>query len=218
MSEIRSLLTKTAHQVFGQETDIEDAIAAAGLRELPTQDGVDLGDIAAVVRVAAYHASNFGEHLMPPVGNDPDRRALLRAVQISGALDRVLDLTVEYSIERHQFGQPLHRFQAVQAHLVTLAGLAALTRAAVDAAVVNPTSQRVAIAKVLAGRASTDGAVAAHQVHGAIGLTREYKLRRFTTLLWRWRDQDGTEADWSEQLGCSLAQQYGSFWEKVTTG
>ena len=60
---------------------------------------------------------------------------LSRAVLISGALDRVLSLSLRYAKEREQFGRPLAAFQAVQQQLALLAVEVAAARAAVDAAV-----------------------------------------------------------------------------------
>ena len=42
------------------------------------------------------------------------RGALLRSIQMSGALRRVLDMTVAYATQRRQFGVAISRFQAVQ--------------------------------------------------------------------------------------------------------
>ncbi|MDQ6919187.1 MAG: acyl-CoA dehydrogenase family protein, partial [Candidatus Dormibacteraeota bacterium] len=64
--------------------------------------------------------------------------ALLRAVQIAGALERVLQLTVQYAGDRHQFGQPLRRFQAIGHQLAELAAETAAARAAADAAAEDP--------------------------------------------------------------------------------
>ena len=44
------------------------------------------------------------------------RGALCRSAQISGACDRIAEMTVEYAGQRSQFGQKINRFQAVAAH------------------------------------------------------------------------------------------------------
>jgi acyl-CoA dehydrogenase len=41
----------------------------------------------------------------------------------------------------------------------------------------------------------------AHQVHGAIGTTREHPLHRLTLRLWSWRDDFGSERHWQQELG-----------------
>jgi acyl-CoA dehydrogenase len=42
------------------------------------------------------------------------RSALVRAVQASAVLDKIVELSAGYAAERVQFGRPLARFQAVQ--------------------------------------------------------------------------------------------------------
>jgi acyl-CoA dehydrogenase len=44
----------------------------------------------------------------------------------------------------------------------------------------------------------------AHQVHGAIGFTQEYRLHHLTRRCWSWRDEAGGEATWSRFLGAGL--------------
>ena len=71
-------------------------------------------------------------------GATPDalllRGALCRATQMAGALERMSQLTVDYTAERQQFGRPVGRFQAVQQHLVWGAQHAALVSMAADGA------------------------------------------------------------------------------------
>ncbi len=141
----------------------------------------------------------------------------MRSAQMVGALERVRELTVGYAAERRQFGQPLNRFQAVQQQLAELAGEVALAAAAVEVAAADPTPLRVAAARVVAGRAAGRASAIAHQVHGAIGFTHEHPLHRFTTRLWRWRDEHGTEAAWAESLGTLLARAGADrVWEALT--
>lgn len=129
------------------------------------------------------------------------RGALARAVAIAGALETVLDLTVAYARQREQFGRPIGRFQAVQQQLAELAGEVAAARAAADAAVERPDALHVAAAKLRAGEAASRSAAIAHQLHGAIGVTQEYALHRFTLRLWSWRDEFGSEEEWAIELG-----------------
>ena len=139
------------------------------------------------------------------------RGALARAIAMSGALDRVLELTIAYAREREQFGRPIGRFQAIQQYLAELAGEATATAAAVEAAVTaeeaGPAPVAVAAAKVRAGLAAGRGAPIAHQVHGAIGATDEHELHLYTRRLWSWRDEFGSETEWSIDLGRRFAAQ-----------
>jgi acyl-CoA dehydrogenase len=137
------------------------------------------------------------------------RGALSRSVLIVGGLDALVPLAVRHATTRHQFGRPLSAFQAVQHHVVVAAAEAAAARAAVDAAVeacqdgfAAPGARlAVAAAKIRTAQAAGVAAAAAHQVHGAIGMTREHELHLITTRLWSWRAEWGGEAAWARELG-----------------
>jgi len=60
---------------------------------------------------------------------------LFRALLISGAARRALELTVAYVTEREQFGRPLGKMPAVQQEIARMAGEVALIGAAAQAAV-----------------------------------------------------------------------------------
>jgi len=130
---------------------------------------------------------------------------LVRLALMAGALEQVLALTVEYAGERIQFGRPIGRFQAIQQHLAVLAGETAAVVAAAEAAAedlaADPMALGVAAAKARAGEAVRRAAAIAHQVHGAIGFTREHRLHLFTRRLWSWRDECGDESMWWDEVG-----------------
>ena len=141
--------------------------------------------------------------------------AAVRAVQMSGALARVLDQSVQYATERVQFGRPISRFQAVQHELAVLAGEVAAATAAADAgaealagglALDDPKLADIATAKLRVGEAASTGAAIAHQVHGAMGFTYEHSLHHATRRLWSWRDEFGTENEWAVRLGRLFAR------------
>jgi acyl-CoA dehydrogenase len=139
--------------------------------------------------------------------------ALLRSVQLAGALERVLQLTVRQAGDREQFGQPIRRFQAVAHQLAQLAGEVVAARAAADAAAEDPQLWKIAAAKVRCGEAAGRAATIAHQVHGAVGFTDEHVLHHFTLRLWSWRDEFGTEEEWASVLGGLLRE---NLWETLT--
>jgi acyl-CoA dehydrogenase len=149
------------------------------------------------------------------------RYALARAVQLSAALDQVLSWTVQYAGERQQFGRPLGKFQAIQMELAEMAGEVTAVTALVDAAVQALDRQEsvtlaAAAAKVRAGAAVEVVARLAHQVHGAIGFTQEYKLHHLTRRCWSWRDEAGTEVAWSRVLGAGLVADPDGLWPALT--
>lgn len=135
--------------------------------------------------------------------------ALFRSVQMAGALERSLAYALQYANERVQFGRPIGKFQAVQHMLALLAGHAAAASAATDAAVeasrVAPEEFAVAVAKARSGEAAGKAAEIAHQVHGAMGFTREHNLHYTTRRLWSWRDEFGNETWWQTRLGRAVA-------------
>jgi len=140
--------------------------------------------------------------------------AAVRAQQIAGALDKVLELTVRYSMERVAFGKPISKFQAVQHNLARLGGeVAAAAAAAASAAdAIAETGLdgeaallEIAAAKIRSGEAAEAGSGIAHQVHGAIGYTDEHVLHRFTLRMLSWRDEVGDETFWCLKLGEFIA-------------
>ncbi|MDG4831651.1 acyl-CoA dehydrogenase family protein [Solwaraspora sp. WMMD1047] len=63
---------------------------------------------------------------------------------------------------------------------------------------------RVAVARVLCGQAATEVARGAHQLHGAMGVTREHPLHLASRRLWSWRDEDGSQRRWETMLAEAL--------------
>jgi acyl-CoA dehydrogenase len=120
------------------------------------------------------------------VGDELVRRgAWARCVQTIGVLDAAAALTVAHTRERQQFGRPLSAFQAVQHSLAAMAGEIERARAATTLAITAAadygfdsakTDYAVTVAKVAVGRAVQPVTTIAHQLHGAIGVTREHQL------------------------------------------
>lgn len=163
-----------------------------------------------------------------PVSLDQDRLvafgAAVRVQQMAGALEKVLEQSVQYALDRVQFGRPIAKFQAVQHNLATLAGEVAAASAAADAAaeacaLPEIAMGEIAIAKVRCGEAAGTGAAIAHQVHGAMGFTYEHSLHHATRRLWSWREEFGNEAVWAARLGRMVAQRGADeLWPFITAG
>jgi acyl-CoA dehydrogenase len=135
--------------------------------------------------------------------------AMIRAAQMAGALESLLEQSVRYATERKQFGRPIGNFQAVQHNLAILAGHVAAAGSAAEnafrAADRGDPAFEVAVAKVRAGEAAGVGAGIAHQAHGAIGFTYEHSLHFSTRRLWSWRAEFGSESRWAVRLGQQVA-------------
>jgi len=154
-----------------------------------------------------------------------ERGAFFRCLQMAGALEEVLELTVRYANERVQFGKPIGKFQAVQHQAAVLASHAAASSAAAHGALEalrrsqgTEIALEVMLAKIRIGEASGIAAAIAHQVHGAMGFTYEHVLHRSTRRLWSWRDEFGAEAHWAEQAGRLVSQTGGEgLWAYLTS-
>lgn len=133
------------------------------------------------------------------------RGALSRVMLMAGALEAMLDLTLEYTEGRKQFGRPVSRFQAVQQHLVWSAQDAALVRNAANIAARQTTRGdgrfEIAAARVLANECATTATRQCHQAHGAMGITQEHALHHLSRRLWAWRSEWAAPDEWSRRLG-----------------
>lgn len=167
---------------------------------------VDEGEVAIDRGMSAAEAHAFG--------------ALARACAISGALETMLDLSVAYAKERVQFGKPIAKFQAIQQQAAVLAGEAAAASAAVQTAVEGLTRQAsqfdIAVAKARASEAAGVVSAIAHEIHGAMGFTKEHALHLSTRRVWSWREEFGDEREWAGWIGRYVAQSGGeALWSAI---
>lgn len=140
--------------------------------------------------------------------------ALMRAMQMAGAADRILAIAVEYSKQRVQFGRPISTFQAIQHMLAELASCVAATIASAEAAardadeggLADGGSFSIAAAKTQASDFAHRIAAISHQSMGAMGFTHEHILHHYTRRLWVWRRDYGSETFWGEKIGAACAK------------
>jgi acyl-CoA dehydrogenase len=153
-----------------------------------------------------------------PKGFDQSQLMLMggvaRSLQIAGALESMLEISVRYSNERVAFEKKISKFQAVQHNLARLAGESAAALAAATSAadaIANSTAfndevfLEAAAAKIRCSEAAEKGGAIAHQVHGAIGFTIEHILHRYSLRALAWRDDFGSESYWAVELGKLVA-------------
>lgn len=140
---------------------------------------------------------------------------------MTGAIDKINDLTVQYTKEREQFGRPIHRFQLVQQHIVNLAGETAVALAAfnnvTDALLTDNHNNEVAYARIRFEETIQAVATISHQVHAAIGTTHEHSLHQYTRRLWSWRDEGKNTAYWTDVVATHLLENNSdSLWAYLT--
>ena len=154
------------------------------------------------------------------------KSALVRAIQVCAALDRIVALSIEHTTSRIQFGRPLAKFQTIQNLISDIAAEAALARSATEAALTAAITSDwstdrldflVAVARSCAGHAASVVVRNAHQVHGAIGTTREHRLHEFTRPALAWRSEFGSVAHWDAVVtDAALQAGAGGLWGVVT--
>lgn len=224
---------------WGARAELVVALAAAGPAPADGTRVVALDPALASVQpghnVAGEPSDRLTwDHALPRMVGTPQgdvaaelalRGALSRALLLAGAMEAAADLTVDYAGQRQQFGRPIAAFQAVAQRLVRMsseaeAGILATEVAARRFAEVGVEAGfEVGAAKASAGRAASEVATHAHQVHGAIGMTREYALHHFTRRLWTWRQEWGSEGRWSRAVGEQvIAAGADALWPRVATG
>jgi len=199
----RALLARAGHEAPQGPIALSSGtlpVIAAGIAQslLVATEGADM-------LVANPHGT---EGRIPIAGADPmplrSVAAVLRALQIAGAADRLLESTVAYANERQQFGKPIGRQQAVQQQLAVLAEHSVAARIAARYGCRSgpiPDLRDAAAAKYCTSVAAVEIAAIAHAVHGAIGISEEHDLQLVTRSLHAWRLSDGSESYWAEFLG-----------------
>lgn len=173
--------------------------------------------------LAELHGVPIG---LPLVNQLRLKSGLVRSIQVCAVLDRILDLSIEHVTSRIQFGRPLSKFQAVQNLVSDIAAEAALARAATEAALTLAVTSDwsadnleflVAVARSCTGHAASAVVRNAHQVHGAIGTTREHRLHEFTRAALAWRSEFGSVRYWDDQVTDSaMYASAGGLWGLIT--
>ena len=106
------------------------------------------------------------------------------AAQATGIAEAAYRAALKYARERHQFGQPIARFQAIQWILADMATRIEAARlltwsAAMRKDAGEPFSQAAAMCKLFASETATWVADKAIQVHGGYGYMKEYPVERY---------------------------------------
>lgn len=116
------------------------------------------------------------------IGTDPgiaDTAAILLAAEQIGAATRCLELTVEYTKQRVQFGRPIGSFQALKHRMADLHVAVQAARTVVGDAVAAPGPVSAALARLSASEAFCTVAGEAIQLHGGIAITWEHDMHLY---------------------------------------
>ncbi len=137
------------------------------------------------------------------IGTDPglaDTAAILLAAEQIGAASRCLDLTVEYTKQRVQFGRPIGSFQALKHRMADLYVAVESARAVVGDAIAAPGPASAALARLSASEAFTAVAGEAIQMHGGIAITWEHDIQLYFKRAYSSAELLGSPADQLRRL------------------
>jgi 3-oxocholest-4-en-26-oyl-CoA dehydrogenase beta subunit len=121
----------------------------------------------------------------PIVRRALDRAAVAKCCEMTGMMQRALELTVDYAKERKQFNRPIGSFQIIHHYCANMnseidGARFATYQAAWRISQGLPATREAAIAKAWMGEAFTRVITLAHQVHGAIAVTIDHELQYYT--------------------------------------
>jgi alkylation response protein AidB-like acyl-CoA dehydrogenase len=136
------------------------------------------------VRLDAGSVIGQVDQAWPVVKAALNRAALARSAETVGAMRAALDLSLAYSKERVQFGQPIGSFQAMQHYMadmwVDILGTRNLVhRAAWKLSVGEAADKEVSMAKIRAGEMGRKTTTVGHRIFAGIGFTMEHDLHLY---------------------------------------
>jgi len=126
-----------------------------------------------------------------PLNKILDLATIALAAEQAGGMQEVLDITVEYSKSRSQFGRSIAGFQAIKHKAADMMLRSEVARSAVyyaaciadealnDGPLANELSEAASIAKSHCSQAYFENAGEAIQIHGGVGFTWEYDVHLY---------------------------------------
>jgi len=154
------------------------------LASLTAQRGTELGDAAAV-------------------GVARDRATVALTAEQVGAAERILELTVQYSKDRVQFGRPIGSFQALKHRMADLYVLVEVARSASWGAVQGTVAPSVA--KAYCSEAFLTVAGECIQLHGGIAITWEHDAHLYFKRAHGSAQLFGTPDEHLRRIGAEMA-------------
>ena len=176
-SAIGTVVFDPGHVING---DVADVVIAADGEALTRWTSFSATPAVTMDITRRLAALEVGETV--PLGADPglaDLAAILLAAEQIGAASKCLDLTVQYTKDRVQFGRPIGSFQALKHRMSDLYVAVQSAKAVVDEAVADPSPTSAALARLAASEAFSKVAAEAVQMHGGIAITWESDIQLY---------------------------------------
>ncbi|MCU1480627.1 MAG: acyl-CoA dehydrogenase protein [Subtercola sp.] len=214
------LISGVAHTVLGADRAHSLVVSAGGVLYLveATSPGVTIESTPLLDRsrsAATVTLTGATGTPLEAVADDFLKTALLRAAVLVaadslGAASRLLELAVEYSKQRTQFGAAIGSFQAMKHAAATMLVDEEASRSIVYFAAASVDQNlpecalHAATAKAQGTASASHSAESALTMHGAIGYTWEHDLQ----LLYKRTKLDvplfGSPAEWNERIAAAL--------------
>ncbi len=145
-----------------------------------TQYRLDFKDVRVPV-ANLIGAENSGWATWDVVMHDA---VILAAAQAMGGAEKALEMTVQYSLEREQFGKPLGAFQALSHYMADAStnvegGRTLVYEAAWASSEGKSISRLAPMAKLFACQTYRDLTAMAEQIHGGMGFSIEYDIQLY---------------------------------------
>jgi len=110
--------------------------------------------------------------------------ALAKSAEMVGGIQQVMEMTVNYAKERIQFDRPIGSFQIIQHYLADMSidvdsARVSLHKAAWMLSEGLPCTKEISVIKGWISEAYRRVAAQAHQIHGAIGFTKDHDLELY---------------------------------------
>ena len=174
---------------------VDAGTAGVAIRNYQTVDGKQASEVT-LTDVKVPVANRLGEAgaALPAIEAAVNRAIVAVSAEAVGALEVLLQKTVEYSKTRKQFGTPIGTFQALQHRMADMFIQCQLARSIVIMAAMaldsddsyEEKAKAVAAAKSRVGKAIKDVGQEAIQIHGGIAMTEEldvgHLFKRVTAL------------------------------------
>ncbi|MDT5298242.1 MAG: hypothetical protein QOG79_1484 [Mycobacterium sp.] len=206
-AQARRFLVPVCHRDATELWLVDSAAGGMGVHPRPLLDrSRDVADIT----LDDVEARRLDIDATAALGEIATRAAVLVAADALGACERMLGLTVDYSKQRQQFGQPIGSFQAVKhaaaQMLVTVESSMSIAFYAAQSVEerLAECATHAAVAKAQVTGPAADLADSALTLHGAIGYTWEHDLQLFYKRAKLDRVLFGTPAAWNERIADTL--------------
>jgi alkylation response protein AidB-like acyl-CoA dehydrogenase len=162
----------------GDVADIVLAVTADGLSLVQPTHRAHMPTMDITRRLATVQFED-AEHLGPATPELRDIACVALSAEQVGAAQRCLDMTVEYTKTRVQFGRPIGGFQALKHRMADMYVLVETARSASYAAVESGDPLLAAVAKVHCSEALSTVAGEMIQLHGGIAITWEHDAQLY---------------------------------------